>query len=397
MSDMGASATPPAAPAPQLPPACAALPLPPLQPATSPDLTARWQVRGKRPSRVRSGAEVSPRDASSSGRATPDVRALDAFPRHIFDDVTAADGRALAGPPQQSVASTSASRLPKWGGGTAAQTYSRHSPAPPRPPSAGRPRQLKQGRSVRDLGRELIQQHVRAQYEGAPAGDDATLLYEPDLPASLPPGMQSILDAYTRIAGDVERLTAIPAAPPRRGNVLDAYSRNHASKERFSTVPTRAGKRLHGSAPATAASTSAHAAGRLPARGAMQPRASSERHADAPPQGGASAGNRPAGGFGLSSVMQDHKPQMRRIQYGAACAEQQPAGKPFGLAGVLKSSGHKLASKPPLATSPTAKARRPGDTFDEGSWIYIMGTSTNSAKAKSLAQQQRARIAASAR
>jgi hypothetical protein len=291
----------------------------------------------------------------------------DRFPLYMFEDAGPSQSRTRSSIPSPASTgrATAAQSTAAQRGANVAATYSLHSPAIPRPPSAHQPHRLKAGKTTRELGRELIQQHVRSQ-RLAPAPLNTPLHIKchsvqpedaPGVGGGVPTGLQGILDAYTRIAGDVERLTAarrrssaLVVTSPGAANTGDLVAYNTSKRTDISDTPRR------------------------------------DVHGDS---GG-------GGGFGLSSLL------MESAACGRACAPQppsvqerigrswhEPTPKLFGLSGILQSHDSGRRGRIPLAK------RRSVDTFDEGSWIYIMGSSTSSLAAKKLAVPQRALLAGS--
>lgn len=297
-------------------------------------------------------------------------------------------------------------------GAAALSTYTKLTPAAP---AAGRaspsnaPPQLRHGKTVRELGRDLIKHHVQSQHcghSGAAGGSSGTLFYEYDIgDDGLPVGMQNILDAYTRIAGDVEKLTSIPKAPLVSGGSRTATPRHGAQpgsvsvadRARFARVPrpaqhvadmsARSSQRAYSSAPASASAVRVPNASAPPVR--SQHGAGSLRTAD--PEHARS------GSFGLSSVLSSQHVGDPAAEPSQHAPDAAPAPG-FGLASILK---HRQAQPAGQARRLAPRSARQGprpaagggykaaDSFDEGSWIYIMGSSTNSLSAKRLAQRQR--------
>ena len=312
---------------------------------------------------------------------------------------------------------------PKHTGAGALNTYAKLSPVRPAPapapapapsdPAASAP-QPRHGKTVRELGRELIKHHVESQHHGnsgAPRGSGSTLFYEYDIGQDgLPSGMQHILDAYTRIAGDVEKLTSIPRAPLVAGGSGAATPRHSlqasaTARTRFARVPrpplrheassARSSQRAYFSAPASAGPVrDGHVQGSL-----LPVRAGSQR----------SMGSQLASSssFGLSSVLSSQHAPASSPEFGHTSGQHSTpatASPHFGLTSILKPGqargGEDLGGRQQQFArqgqgGSTGSQSKAADAFDEGSWIYIMGSTTNSMSAKRLAQRQRAQQAAS--
>ena len=409
------------------PSAAAALPPAP-KPAASPDLTAAATQRRRRKGgarrRTSSLEQLSQRygEPDESPSDTPHWWAQEEASTqreedsaYMFDPTDAAPSGTTAEPVHKThvaVPSGSAVKDKRKGlhSSNPQDVYRKLAPpqAPHAPPQAhqAKPKQVP---SVRDLGRELIRQHMRAQ-DGAPPSPHVSTTHLGTV-QGLPQGMQSILDAYTKVAGDVERLTGIPAPPRRDISAAHAHTDQaahahgqhpaaHSSRERFSRVPGSPGlRRVHTSAPATAAARQPAPSSPLKPRqrAHRQPRASSESHSGRAAARGNVGASSESTGFGLSSVLAQRTAD---ADFGHVGHAEQAKRKQFGLAGVLQSAARQSTGKPPPSPSRLPRktpARTKGDLFDEGSWIYIMGASTSSVKAKRLAAEQRARAAAAAR
>ena len=251
-------------------------------------------------------------------------------------------------------------------------TYSRLSPALRRPPSGSRqpPSPLVAGQTTRELGRELIREHMRTS-------SDAVLRTKPAAVPGLSPELQSILDAYTQLAGDVEKLTG--ASPAGESSGLASAQRGgpgEPSKASVSAVVSAAG---HGFGLSSVIAPDAKLRNVLARK--SPPRRQRE---------------------GVRRATVDSPPPSSKLPV------LQPAERPaFGLASVLQQKGALAASLDATAKAPrmqfsastalSQRALRTEGGFDEGSWIYIMGNTASSVKAKQLAKPQRPRGVTSAR
>jgi hypothetical protein len=310
-------------------------------------------------------------------------------------------------------------------GADALATYAQLSPVAPKPLPSGRRRCcLKEGKTVRELGRELIRKQQELRESSAPGGNghwpSSTSFGQVGVPPDswdVPSGLRGILEEYTRLAEDVKHLTG---AASRVGGSLLRTARTSESIAAGSGLssPVGAGLCETSWSPPTTSSGEGHTShqGHTLGTSVQSPCASFSSKRVHSGCAGQPAGLHLDGKHAGLHLDGKHA----GLHLDGKHAGLHPDGKPFGLSSVLEckpskhlppvpsrprqAKGHPLASKSMDATfglrsvlhgagslgagclAPQPAGPGGSGSFDAGSWIYIMGSSTSSMAAKKLAK-----------